>query len=97
MLETVAIIVTKANNLMGGIHDRMPVIVPAKQYADWLARAPLDGGVFAHKKFPRHQWPMPLIIHINFKELEFILILNIFLDNLNLLSHSTMRYFIGMF
>jgi putative SOS response-associated peptidase YedK len=35
-VRSVAIVTTAANELMSGIHDRMPVIVPSEQYADWL-------------------------------------------------------------
>jgi putative SOS response-associated peptidase YedK len=35
-LRTVCLITTEANELMRGIHDRMPVIVPLSDYAAWL-------------------------------------------------------------
>jgi len=35
-LRTVCLITTGANELMRGIHDRMPVIVPLSDYAAWL-------------------------------------------------------------
>jgi len=38
-LETCAVITTEANQKMSAVHERMPVIVPAAQYADWLAGA----------------------------------------------------------
>jgi len=34
--RSVAIVTTAANELMSGIHDRMPVIIPPERYADWL-------------------------------------------------------------
>ncbi len=34
--ETAAIITTSANNALQPIHDRMPVIIHAKDHADWL-------------------------------------------------------------
>ncbi|HUN69729.1 MAG TPA: SOS response-associated peptidase [Burkholderiales bacterium] len=36
-IQTCAIITTEANATMAPVHDRMPVIVPAADYADWLA------------------------------------------------------------
>ena len=36
-LQTCAIITTQANEKMAFVHDRMPVIVPAAEYANWLA------------------------------------------------------------
>lgn len=43
-LVTCTLITTAPNRLMGGIHDRMPVIVPPEQYDRWLDRetAPAD-------------------------------------------------------
>ncbi len=35
-LLSTTIIVTSANDLVGRIHDRMPVILPAEDYATWL-------------------------------------------------------------
>src|SRR6266478_768850 len=35
-LRTVCLITTNANELMRGIHDRMPVIVPLQDYDAWL-------------------------------------------------------------
>jgi putative SOS response-associated peptidase YedK len=31
-----AVITTEANQLLSGIHDRMPVIIPPERYSDWL-------------------------------------------------------------
>lgn len=36
VVESCTIITTNANNLMQSIHDRMPVILPAKDYEMWL-------------------------------------------------------------
>jgi putative SOS response-associated peptidase YedK len=36
LIETCAIITTKANELMAPIHDRMPVILSPKSLANWL-------------------------------------------------------------
>ena len=38
-LQTCAIITTDANRRMSAVHDRMPVIVPPAEYANWLAGA----------------------------------------------------------
>lgn len=35
-VATVAILTTKPNQLMAGIHDRMPVIVPPNRFSAWL-------------------------------------------------------------
>ena len=35
-MRSTTIIVTEANSLVGAIHDRMPVILPAEAYAEWL-------------------------------------------------------------
>jgi putative SOS response-associated peptidase YedK len=35
-LATCAVLTTEPNALLAPIHDRMPVIVPAERYADWL-------------------------------------------------------------
>ncbi len=39
-IKTCAIITTTPNELMGSIHDRMPVILHARDYAKWLNPAP---------------------------------------------------------
>lgn len=41
-LRTVSLITTAPNELMRGIHDRMPVIVPRENYAAWLDPANQD-------------------------------------------------------
>jgi putative SOS response-associated peptidase YedK len=43
-LESCTIIVTDANDFVRPIHDRMPVIVPPEQYADWLDPDHKDSG-----------------------------------------------------
>ena len=35
-IETCTILTTDANELVAGVHDRMPVILPRDVYADWL-------------------------------------------------------------
>ena len=42
VLDTCAIVTTKANALLETLHDRMPVIVPAEHYARWLDPANSD-------------------------------------------------------
>jgi putative SOS response-associated peptidase YedK len=36
MLESCSILTTAANDLLEGIHDRMPVILPPRHYRTWL-------------------------------------------------------------
>ncbi|MCU1284941.1 MAG: hypothetical protein JWO13_1291 [Acidobacteriales bacterium] len=40
LLETRAILTTTPNELVGDVHDRMPVILPASQYHLWLTAEP---------------------------------------------------------
>lgn len=44
-VESCTIITTEANGLMKAIHDRMPVILDAKDYRQWLAPAMQEPGV----------------------------------------------------
>jgi putative SOS response-associated peptidase YedK len=44
VLDTCAILTTRANALLRGVHDRMPVIVPPENYARWLDAAEEDVG-----------------------------------------------------
>ena len=39
-IRTVAIITTDANELVGNIHDRMPLILPVAAYERWLSEEP---------------------------------------------------------
>jgi putative SOS response-associated peptidase YedK len=41
-LDTCTIITTTPNDLIAGLHDRMPVILPPDQFAEWLEPAPLQ-------------------------------------------------------
>jgi putative SOS response-associated peptidase YedK len=41
-LETAAIVTTRANRTLGGIHDRMPAIVPPDAFNLWLDCAHVD-------------------------------------------------------
>lgn len=40
-VESYTILTTSPNRLVGGLHDRMPVILPPARFADWLAHGPL--------------------------------------------------------
>ncbi len=40
-LDTCTIITTAPNGLISGLHDRMPVILPADRFAEWLEPTPL--------------------------------------------------------
>ncbi len=40
-LETCTIITTSPNDLIAGLHDRMPVILPDDRYDEWLKPEPL--------------------------------------------------------
>ena len=46
-LETATIVTTRANRLLAGIHDRMPVIVPPDAFNLWLDCANVDAGTAA--------------------------------------------------
>lgn len=39
IIESCSIITTEANGIVGKIHDRMPVIIPAQSYGLWLSSA----------------------------------------------------------
>lgn len=41
-LETCTIITTTPNELIAGLHDRMPVILSPQRYGEWLEPAPID-------------------------------------------------------
>jgi len=42
LLDTCTIITTTPNTLIGELHDRMPVILPADHYTEWLEPSPLN-------------------------------------------------------
>lgn len=42
VIETYSIITTDANSLVAQVHDRMPVIIPARYYDKWLSRKVQD-------------------------------------------------------
>lgn len=41
-VESCTILTTRPNDLIAGIHDRMPVILPPDRYNDWIGRGPLS-------------------------------------------------------
>ncbi len=41
-LDTFTILTTTPNDLIAGLHDRMPVILPPETYSEWLEPRPLD-------------------------------------------------------
>ncbi len=40
-VESCTILTTRPNDLIGALHDRMPVILPPERFSDWLANGPL--------------------------------------------------------
>ncbi len=54
VLESCSIITTNSNELVGRIHDRMPVIVRPENYPDWVAQGPLPQNLASTmlKSFP---------------------------------------------
>jgi putative SOS response-associated peptidase YedK len=55
------IITTDANAFMGEIHDRMPVIIGAEDWAAWLGDEPLGDPAALLKPFPAERmmmWPV---------------------------------------
>lgn len=46
-LDTFTILTTTPNELIAGLHDRMPVILPPETYSEWLEPRPLDLDRFA--------------------------------------------------
>lgn len=62
-VETCTILTTDANGLLAPVHDRMPAIVPPKEYGVWLDPAVTDPGRVAPllAPFPEDQmeaWPV---------------------------------------
>jgi putative SOS response-associated peptidase YedK len=41
-IESYTILTTEANDLIGELHHRMPVIVPPERFDDWIGREPLS-------------------------------------------------------
>jgi putative SOS response-associated peptidase YedK len=59
-VRSFAIVTCPANDLMGEIHDRMPVIIPAEAYAHWLAALDPDprGLLAPYPSAPMTMWPV---------------------------------------
>jgi putative SOS response-associated peptidase YedK len=60
-VRSCTIITTEANALVAPIHDRMPVIVGAEEWAKWLGEEPLDDPATLLKPFPAERmtmWPV---------------------------------------
>jgi putative SOS response-associated peptidase YedK len=57
-LKTCTIITTTPNELMGSIHDRMPVILPPQAYAKWLSPAEITADEAAALLKPFDAAPM---------------------------------------
>jgi putative SOS response-associated peptidase YedK len=60
-VRSCTIITTEANTLVAPIHDRMPVIVGAEEWAKWLGEASLDDPATLLKPFPAERmtlWPV---------------------------------------
>jgi len=53
-VESCTILTTKANELVAPLHDRMPVIIPARSYALWL-----DPAVRSHHELEHLLRPLP--------------------------------------
>lgn len=53
-VRTCTIITTEPNELMSTLHNRIPVILNQKDYADWLDAAPRNSDSLLHhiKSFP---------------------------------------------
>lgn len=60
-VHSCTIITTKANTLMAPIHDRMPVIIGAEDWAKWLGEEPIAYPMTLLKSFPPERmtmWPV---------------------------------------
>ena len=58
-LRTFAIITTDANELVGNIHDRMPLILPVAAYERWLSEEPDPRDVMRpFPAEPMRMWPI---------------------------------------
>jgi putative SOS response-associated peptidase YedK len=62
-VESCAILTTSANSLMAPVHDRMPVIIPADAYDDWLSPRQRDPLALEKLLAPYHAaamraWPV---------------------------------------
>ena len=60
-VKSFTIITTEANAMMAPVHDRMPVILGAEDWAAWLGEEPLDDPASLLKPFPPERmtmWPV---------------------------------------
>jgi len=57
-VDSFTIITTEANNIVGPIHDRMPLIVPADHYSDWLNPHAAPGPVLHQARRYCQQLPL---------------------------------------
>jgi putative SOS response-associated peptidase YedK len=59
-VRTFAVVTCAANELMGEIHDRMPVIIPPESYDHWLSTLDPDprGLLTAFPSAPLTMWPI---------------------------------------
>ena len=67
-VHSVALLTTRANELMASIHDRMPVIVPREDYAGWLDAG--NGDIAKLTTFIRpypaeRMWAHPVSLRVN--------------------------------
>jgi putative SOS response-associated peptidase YedK len=66
--RTFTIVTTRPNAFMAGIHDRMPVVVPADAWATWLDPRPRDPGELRALLEPRDDvaldaYPVPTLVN----------------------------------
>jgi putative SOS response-associated peptidase YedK len=52
LVEFCAILTTTPNELLAGVHDRMPVILPPNHYQAWLSAPAMKSNHFAHMLAP---------------------------------------------
>jgi putative SOS response-associated peptidase YedK len=59
-VRSFAVVTCAANELMGEIHDRMPVIIPPESYDHWLSTLDPDprGLLTAFPSAPLTMWPI---------------------------------------
>jgi putative SOS response-associated peptidase YedK len=67
-LDTCTIITTTPNDLVAGLHDRMPVILPPEAFTEWLESQPLAADRLQEVLTPHHADDMeayPVSTHVN--------------------------------
>ncbi len=57
-VRSCTVITTAANDLMASIHDRMPVILGAEDWAEWLGEEPLPNPAALLRPFPSERMTM---------------------------------------